>query len=145
MHGRGGVALTGAWRTGPRTLHGFYGNGFPDLFQLGPLQNAGAVNFVHVLDEQATRVAEVVAEARRRGAGAVEPTEEAERAWVDTIRKKAADLYESQAECTPGYYNDEGVPRQRSESYGDGPVAFHALLREWRASGGMDEVLADAR
>ncbi|GAA0462457.1 NAD(P)/FAD-dependent oxidoreductase [Streptomyces olivaceiscleroticus] len=144
VHGRGGITLPEAWREGPRTLHGFYSHGFPNLFQLGPLQNAGSVNYVHILDEQATHVAEVVAAARARRARYVEPTVEAEAAWVATIRAKAPDLYAFQAECTPGYYNNEGMPRKRSESYGDGPVAFHSLLREWRANGGLDEVLVDA-
>ncbi|MEU6113435.1 NAD(P)/FAD-dependent oxidoreductase [Streptomyces sp. NPDC047117] len=144
VHGRGGIALPEAWREGPRTLHGFYSHGFPNLFQLGPLQNASSVNYVHILDEQATHVAEVVAGARARRARYVEPTAEAEAAWVATIREKAPDLYAFQAECTPGYYNNEGMPRKRSESYGDGPVAFHALLREWRANGGLDEVLVEA-
>ncbi|MFE2373758.1 flavin-containing monooxygenase [Streptomyces sp. NPDC059398] len=141
VHGRDGVPLTEAWRQGPRTLHGFYSHGFPNLFQLGPLQNASAVNYVHILDEQTIHVAEVVAEAHRRGARYVEPTAEAEEAWVTTIREKAVDLYAFHAECTPGYYNNEGMPRQRRESFADGPIAFHSLLREWRANGGMDEVL----
>jgi cation diffusion facilitator CzcD-associated flavoprotein CzcO len=143
VHGRGGTALTDAWKEGPRTLHGFYSHGFPNLFQLGPLQNASAVNYVHILDEQATHVAEVIAAARRRRARSVEPSEEAVDGWVATIREKAADLYAFQAECTPGYYNNEGMPRSRSESFGDGPIAFHDLLRHWRRSGGMDDVLVD--
>lgn len=143
VHGRGGVTLTEAWRQGPKTLHGFYSHGFPNLFQLGPLQNASSVNFVHVLDEQATHVAAVVRAARDRRALRVEPSAEAEAAWVATIRQKAADLYRFQAECTPGYYNNEGKPRERSESYGDGPVAFHALLAKWRTNGGLSEVLVD--
>ncbi|AQW47547.1 flavin-containing monooxygenase [Streptomyces violaceusniger] len=141
VHGRGGVTLTEAWRDGPKTLHGFYSHGFPNLFQLGPLQNASAVNYVHILDEQAIHVAEVLAEARKRRARYVEPTAEAEAAWRATIREKAADLYAFQAECTPGYYNNEGMPRERSESFGDGPIAFHELLRHWRADGGMNDVL----
>ncbi|MEV5776215.1 NAD(P)/FAD-dependent oxidoreductase [Streptomyces antimycoticus] len=141
VHGRGGVTLTEAWRDGPKTLHGFYSHGFPNLFQLGPLQNASAVNYVHILDEQAIHVAEVLAEARKRRARYVEPTAEAEAAWRATIREKAADLYAFQAECTPGYYNNEGMPRERSESFGDGPIAFHELLRRWRADGGMKDVL----
>lgn len=145
VYGRGGVNLLQSWMTGgPKTLHGFFSHGFPNLFQLGPLQNASAVNYVHILDEQATHVAEVVAEARRRRVRYVEPTAEAEDAWVATIREKAADLHKFQAECTPGYYNNEGMPRERSESYGDGPVAFHELLRRWRADGGMRDVLVDA-
>ncbi|MFI0977379.1 flavin-containing monooxygenase [Streptomyces sp. NPDC021093] len=144
VYGRDGVALTDTWREGPRTLHGFYSHGFPNLFQLGPLQNASSVNYVHILDEQATHVAEVVAAARARRARYVDPSAGAQAAWVATIREKAADLYAFQAECTPGYYNNEGRPRKRSESYGDGPVAFHALLRDWRANGGLSEVLVDA-
>jgi cation diffusion facilitator CzcD-associated flavoprotein CzcO len=141
VYGRGGVSLLEHWSTGPRTLHGFYSHGFPNLFHLGPLQNASAVNFVHVLDEQAGHVAEVVAEARKRGARWVEPSVAAESAWVDTIRQNAPDRYEFQLQCTPGYYNNEGKPRERSQSFGDGPVAFHELLRQWRENGGMDEVM----
>ncbi|NUP45453.1 MAG: NAD(P)/FAD-dependent oxidoreductase [Streptomyces sp.] len=145
-YGRGGVSLMDSWKEGPRTLHGFYSHGFPNLFQLGPVQNASAVNFVHVLDEQARHIAEVVAEARNRRARYVEPTVTAQDQWVATIRQSAADLQKFHAECTPGYYNNEGRPRQRSESYGDGPVAFHELLRRWRgADGGMNDVLVEAQ
>lgn len=144
VYGRGGAGLLETWMTeGLKTLHGFTTRGFPNLFLLGSLQNAAAVNFVHILDEQATHVAEVVAEARKRQARYVEPTGAAQDAWVATIRQKAADLYRFQAECTPGYYNNEGRPRERSESYGDGPVAFHELLRRWRSEGGMREVLVE--
>lgn len=140
VYGRDGVSLSEAWRQGPRTLHGFYSHGFPNLFLLGPLQNASAVNYVHILDEQALHVAEVVAEARRRGALHVEPSAEAEAAWVAAVRQKAPDLHKFQAECTPGYYNNEGRPPERNERYSDGPVVFHALLRDWRENGGMSEV-----
>ncbi|MFJ2607149.1 flavin-containing monooxygenase [Streptomyces sp. NPDC087425] len=142
IHGRDGVALLDHWKDGPRTLHGFYSHGFPNLFQLAPIQNSTAANFVHALDERAQHVAEVIAAAHQRGIRRVEPSAQAEEAWVRTIREKAADLHAFQAECTPGYYNNEGRPRARSESYGDGPVAFHALLRDWRANGGLDDVLA---
>ncbi|MEU2271957.1 NAD(P)/FAD-dependent oxidoreductase [Streptomyces olindensis] len=141
-YGRDGVALLDAWRkAGPRTLHGFYSRGFPNLFMLGSVQSASSVNYVHVLDEQATHVAEVIAEARRRGARRVEPAAGAQDAWVATIREKSVDLFTFQSECTPGYYNAEGMPRPRGETYGDGPIAFYELIRRWRAEGGMDEVL----
>jgi cation diffusion facilitator CzcD-associated flavoprotein CzcO len=141
VYGRGGAGLLESWATGLRTLHGFYSNGFPNLFQLGPLHNAASVNFTHVLDEQALHVAEVVAEARRRGGVVVEPSADAERAWVATIDEKAVDRLKFQSECTPGYYNNEGMPLAVNFQFGDGPVAFHELLRRWRASGGMDDVM----
>ncbi|WP_078854892.1 flavin-containing monooxygenase [Streptomyces sp. NRRL F-5135] len=144
VYGRGGESLLGSWRNGPKTLHGFYSHGFPNLFLLGPLQNAASVNFVHVLDEQATHVAEVVAEAREHRARYVEPTPESQEDWVAALRENAPDLYAFHAECTPGYYNNEGKPRESNERYADGPVVFHELLRDWRANGGMNDVLVTA-
>ncbi|WP_051799329.1 flavin-containing monooxygenase [Catenuloplanes japonicus] len=140
--GRGGTPLLGHWGEGPRTLHGFYSHGFPNLFHLGSMQNAASVNFTHVLQEQATHIGAVVAEATRRGARRIEPTADAEQAWVDVIRETAPDNYAFRAECTPGYYNSEGKPRPLNNSFGPGPAVFHDLLRRWRAEGGMDEVLS---
>jgi cyclohexanone monooxygenase len=40
--------------------------------------------------------------------------------------------------CTPGYYNNEGKPADRSVqdgSYGAGSVAFIHVLEQWRADG----------
>ncbi|KAA5826058.1 NAD(P)/FAD-dependent oxidoreductase [Saccharopolyspora hirsuta] len=146
VHGRDGIGLLQSWATeGVRTLHGFCSNGFPNLFHLGPLQNAPSVNFVHVLDEQAIHVGAVVAEARKRGVKHIEPTREAETAWVETIRATSPDQERFAAECTPGYYNNEGAARGPRQTYGLGPAAFHRLLREWREGGGINEVLGDAR
>ncbi|GIF16635.1 flavin-containing monooxygenase [Actinoplanes teichomyceticus] len=141
VHGRDGLPLLDHWRNGPRSLHGFSSHGFPNLFHLGALQNAASVNFVHVLQEQATHIAAVIAEAARRGARRIEPTAEAEQRWVDTIRETAPDTFTFQADCTPGYYNGEGRPRPVNNSFGPGPVVFHELLRDWRENGGIDEVL----
>jgi cation diffusion facilitator CzcD-associated flavoprotein CzcO len=141
VHGRDGTALSAHWRSGLRTLHGFYSDGFPNLFLMGALQSAAAVNFVHVLDEHASHIAEVVAEADKRGAPCIEPTPAAVDAWQITLGENSEALYKFHTECTPGYYNNEGQPRIRA-GYGKGAVAFHALLREWRRNGGMDEVLA---
>ncbi|MBP2370435.1 flavin-containing monooxygenase [Pseudonocardia parietis] len=140
VYGRGGTTLGEAWARGPRTLHGFYSHGFPNLFHLGPLQNATSVNFVHILQEQAGHIAAVVAAAGKAGARYVEPTREAEDAWCATIREVAVDNSEFLAGCTPGYYNGEGTRRAAPVSYSPGPVAFHRLLAEWRESG-MDDVL----
>jgi cation diffusion facilitator CzcD-associated flavoprotein CzcO len=130
--GRGGQTLLEAWGRGPTTLHGFYSHGFPNLFLLGPLQNANSVNFVHILQEQAEHIAAVIAESRAAGARYIEPSEEAQADWAQTIREVSHDNSAFQAECTPGYYNREGASVGPSMSYGPGPVAFHRLLREWR-------------
>jgi cation diffusion facilitator CzcD-associated flavoprotein CzcO len=142
IRGRDGLTLAQYWVDGLRTLHGWVSRGFPNLFHLGSTQNAVSVNFTHILEEQAEHVGAVIAEAEKRGGVPVEPTSEAESAWVETIRQRAVDMQAFQAECTPGYYNLEGQPLKRLESFGGGPVEFTALVRRWRADGGMDEVLS---
>ncbi|MEV4732660.1 NAD(P)/FAD-dependent oxidoreductase [Saccharopolyspora sp. NPDC049426] len=144
VHGRDGTRLLDAWReTGVRTLHGFCSNGFPNLFHLGALQNAPSVNFVHVLDEQAIHVGAVIAAARERGVKCVEPAVDAEMDWVATIEASSPERGWFDAECTPGYYNNEGSARPR-RTFGPGPAVFQRLLRDWRTGDGIDEVLGDA-
>ncbi|TDC91495.1 NAD(P)/FAD-dependent oxidoreductase [Saccharopolyspora aridisoli] len=144
VHGRNGTRLLDAWReNGVRTLHGFCSNGFPNLFHLGALQNAPSVNFVHVLDEQAIHVGAVIAAARERGVKCVEPAVDAEIDWVATIEASSPERGWFDAECTPGYYNNEGSARPR-RTFGPGPAAFQRLLRDWRTGDGIDEVLGDA-
>lgn len=138
--GRDGLALLEAWGRGPRTLHGFFTHGFPNLFQLGAMQNANSVNFVHILQEQARHVAAVIERAGAEDALRVEPSAEAEDAWVRTVHETARDVSAFQAECTPGYYNAEGTQAITGFTYSPGPVAFHRLLAEWR-EGDMSDVL----
>ncbi|MDL5158541.1 flavin-containing monooxygenase [Actinomycetospora termitidis] len=140
IRGRGGLPLAEYWADGLRTFHGWVSRGFPNLFHLGSTQNAASPNFAHVLEVQAEHVAGVVAEAQRRGDVLVEPTAAAEDRWVATIRERAVDMQDFQAQCTPGYYNFEGRPRRRSEQFGGGPVEFHEVLADWRAHGDHDEV-----
>ncbi|MFC5953479.1 flavin-containing monooxygenase [Streptomyces pratens] len=133
VHGRGGTQLLHAWaRQGPRTLHGFTSNGFPNLIQMGSLQNASSVNFTHILDEQAVHAAALVAAAEAGGA-LVEPPREIENAWLATLAKDAPDHEWFHADCTPGYYNREGRGRPNGPTaYPHGAHAFHRLLEQWR-------------
>lgn len=140
VSGRDGVQLLEAWGQGPRTLHGFYTHGFPNLFQLGAIHNANSVNFAHILQEQATHIAAVLTRARAEGALWVEPTAQAEEDWVRTVQETAHDVSAFQAECTPGYYNAEGTRTLTGATYSPGPVVFHDLLHRWR-QGDMSDVL----
>ncbi|WP_448322117.1 flavin-containing monooxygenase [Streptomyces sp. CO7] len=133
VQGHGGAQLLHLWAAqGPRTLHGFTSHGFPNLLQMGSLQNAASVNFTHVLDEQAVHVAALVAAAEAEGA-LIEPAREAEDDWLALLAKEGPDHEWFHAECTPGYYNREGKGRPNGPSaYPHGAVAFHELLRRWR-------------
>ncbi|MGW5563021.1 flavin-containing monooxygenase [Streptomyces tendae] len=145
VHGRDGVELLQALRQrGPRSLHGFTRNGFPNLIQLGAGQSASSVNFTHVLDEHAVHAAALVAAAEARDA-VIEPSREAEDAWLAVMAEDVPDHEWFHAECTPGYYNGEGRGRPNGpHAYPHGAVAFHDLLERWR-EGSMDDVLKAGR
>ncbi|WP_420453152.1 flavin-containing monooxygenase [Ilumatobacter sp.] len=140
--GRGGVHLSDHWADGARTLHGLQSSGFPNAFFLGFIQGAVTVNIPQTLNEQAVHVAYVLDEVRERGGSRVEVTAEAEQAWVDEMADKARIGARFRAECTPGYYNNEGRAGNPngffSASYGEGPVRFFEIIREWRASGDLE-------
>src|SRR3954469_4572905 len=141
--GEGGQSLFDYWSSGIRTLHGHSSRGFPNWFFIGIGQNGLSVNMTAMFDDQARHVAYIIRETRARGAACVQPTAEAEDAWVAEIRKQSAvnaGFFES---CTPGYYNNEGnfneaVGALTREAYGLGVNAFNALLAEWREAGDLD-------
>jgi cation diffusion facilitator CzcD-associated flavoprotein CzcO len=141
VHGRGGNRLQDAWvARGPRTLHGFTSNGFPNLMQLGGVQSAASVNYTHVLDEHAVHAAALVAAAEAKDA-LIEPSREAEDTWIAALAEDAPDHEWFHAECTPGYYNGEGRGRPNGPTaYPHGAFAFHALLKQWREEC-MDQIL----
>jgi cyclohexanone monooxygenase len=137
MYGRDGVSLDDYWAKGARTFHGHSTHGFPNWFFIGLLQNANSVNLIANFDDQARHLAYIIKEVMDRGALAVEPSVEAVDDWVKTIRETSTGwaFFES---CTPGFYNNEGGAPAGSlfwESYAPGPIAFNALLAEWRATG----------
>ena len=140
--GRGGRTLSQHWIDGLRTLHGLTAHGFPNCFFLGFTQTAITISVPMALGEQARHVAYIVSEARARGCGVIEPTAEAEEAYVQEVRSLARLGQRFYRECTPGYYNSEGAGGNRngffSEMYGAGPLRFFEVLEEWRAAGELE-------
>jgi len=140
VEGRDGVTLTEKWADGASTLHGMHSRGFPNCFIFSPTQAGFTVNFPHLLDEQARHLAYILREAVDRGATIVEASEEAEAAWVQTIIDMAQYNVRFLESCTPGYYNNEGRPAERSirnSSYGAGAIAFFKVLDDWRSRGDL--------
>lgn len=141
VYGRDGISLSERWRDGVKTMHGFYSRGFPNCFLIVTVQAGQSANFPHIIDEQSQHIAYVIAEARKRGARTLEPTLAAENAWVDEVVKAAVGRQTYLAECTPGYYNNEGVfdpIAARNSQYWRGPMAFLRLLAKWRKEGSLD-------
>ncbi|HXK22887.1 MAG TPA: NAD(P)/FAD-dependent oxidoreductase [Myxococcota bacterium] len=142
IEGRNRVSLYDHWAHGYKTFHGMTSHGFPNQFFTGFTQGAVSANTTSMYEQQAEHIAYIVGEARRRGVRIVEPTQEAEDRWVQTIRDTAipSDFLE---QCTPGYYNNEGggdggIRSALGEPYGPGFYAFDKLLQEWRDDGRLE-------
>ncbi len=139
--GRNGMTLSEKWSEGLRTLHGMQTNGFPNCFFLGFTQTAVTVSVPMALNEQAKHVVYMMTEARDRGVDTVETTLKAEDAWVQEIRRAQSIGRRFYAECTPGYYNNEGKLGSPfglfAGTYVEGPIRFFKLLEGWREAGDL--------
>jgi cyclohexanone monooxygenase len=146
FEGRGGRSLYDHWKDGFRTFHGFGVHGFPNLFWTGFTQVGLSANITSMFDDQARHIAWIIGESLRRSITTVEPSEEAESQWVQTIRENTYDMEAFLNECTPGYYNNEGGPARRKhigEPYAPGIDAFNALLEAWRDQGDLEGMVID--
>jgi cyclohexanone monooxygenase len=142
--GRDGASLVDRWGTDMRTLHGFTTRDFPNWFFIGISQNAFSVNMTQMFDEQARHVAYLIAETRARGAATIEPTAEAQDAWVAELQSMPPAIVSFFESCTPGYYNNEGQGGGLgSGAYGAGINAFNAVLEAWRAEGSLEGMELD--
>jgi cyclohexanone monooxygenase len=140
VRGRDGLTLTEKWRDGAATFHGFFSLGFPNCFIVSLVQSGFSVNFPHMLDEQAKHIAYVLSWARERGATCIETSRKAEDEWVQHIVDLSQMSLAFLESCTPGYYNNEGRPAERSVRdgfYGGGSPAFIRILEAWRERGDL--------
>jgi len=140
--GKNGQLLSAKWADGLRTLHGLQTNGFPNCFFLGFTQNAITVNVPQSLNEQARHVAYILGELRARNANTIEATVAGENDWLAEMQSKANMGEQFRAECTPGYYNNEGKSGNPhgffAFAYGAGPLRFFEILEQWRDTGELE-------
>ena len=139
--GPNGLTLKDHWSRGPRTLYGTQTHGFPNFFFNGLPQSGVGINFVHGSDEQVKHIAYLIDEARKSGSATIEPTEQAQDAWVDQIMEGSEGRRAFNDACTPSYYNYEGK-RDSSydlyEFYAPGPMAYFRLLENYRQAGKLE-------
>jgi len=135
VYGRDGQSLSVKWSDGMSSFHGWTTRSFPNFFTITTIQAVITVNFLHATADQATHLAYVIGECKKRNIRTIEPTQEAEDAWVKTIIDSGEASRAFHTECTPGYYNNEGQPTLKSAKnswYGGSALWFLDMLREWR-------------
>ena len=141
--GMNDVTLTDYWVDGMKTYHGFSSHGFPNCFILGQSQNGASVNLTSVLDDQAQHIGYIIKQVMDRGLRYSHPTKEAETQWVAEIKRLAVVAARFLANCTPGYYNNEGHFEPGADGFGanayaPGINAFNALMKKWREKGDLE-------
>jgi cation diffusion facilitator CzcD-associated flavoprotein CzcO len=138
MIGQGAVRLSEYWSDGMRSMHGIHVHGFPNAFlvQLGQGGNFIA-NVPHNFTDAAKTVTAVVSHMSSRGFDVVDVTREAEDAWQQELIPNPF-FASFLANCTPGYYNNEGQqPGAWSPlvGYQHGAPAYFRYIEQWRSSG----------
>ncbi|MCI4644765.1 MAG: NAD(P)/FAD-dependent oxidoreductase [Hyphomonadaceae bacterium] len=147
--GRSGETLSQKWQRerGVSTLHGLMSHDFPNLFLMGMPQAPNTPNFTHMSNEAAKHIAFLVSACRARGLGALEPSKDAEDAWVHHMLSFAGLKTKFDQECTPSYYNAEGQvdpSSVRNEYYPGRSADFIAMLHELQESGSLDGLILHA-
>ncbi len=143
--GRGGQTLSEHWEAGMRTMHGMQTHGFPNCFFMGFTQGAVTVSVPQTLNEQAHHITYMIGKVREAGGSVIECTPEGEQGWLDEMASKARLGARFRAECTPGYYNNEGQTGNPNGffdgSYGAGPIKFFRILSDWRLDDRLEGVV----
>jgi cation diffusion facilitator CzcD-associated flavoprotein CzcO len=141
--GRDGCRLSDWWQNGMRSMHGIHVHGFPNLFVIGFAQGANLIsNVTSNLADAGVTIAAVIRHALDTGADEVEVTADAEEAWLELLESSPMSFI-GNADCTPGYYNNEGQPlssgaRFMMSGYPLGPVAYWEYIDGWRTSGAFE-------
>jgi len=83
IRGRGGQLLRDKWAEGPRTYLGLTSAGFPNLFMItGPQSPSVLSNMPVSIEQHVEFIGRIIGDMHARGAATIEPTRQAEDAWV---------------------------------------------------------------
>ncbi|GII24465.1 flavin-containing monooxygenase [Planosporangium mesophilum] len=109
IRGSDGRTLEQAWQGSMRAHQGVAVNGFPNLFLLlGPNTGLGHSSVVFMIECQITYLLGALRHLDRSGARAIEPTPEAQRAFVSDVDRKMTGTVWSSGGCRSWYLDATG-------------------------------------
>ncbi len=112
IRGRSGTSLREKWKDGPRSYLGLTVSGFPNLFMItGPGSPSVLSNMMVSIEQHVDLVATCLEYLEDRGYASVEPTPEAESAWVEHVREVGDATLYPRAGSWYMASNSEGIPR----------------------------------
>ena len=91
IRGKDGVSLKDEWQAGPRTYLGIASAGFPNLFMItGPGSPSVLTNMMMSIEQHVDWVTDAIVHLNEAGLNAIEPTRQAQDAWVDHVNEIAS-------------------------------------------------------
>ena len=114
IRGRDGVSLREVWSDGPRTYLGLQMVGFPNLFTVsGPGSPSVLANMVVCSEQHVEWIGACLTYLREHGFATIEPTPEAQDAWVTHVNEVARGTMFTASTCNSWYLgaNIPGKPR----------------------------------
>jgi len=142
IEGENGLSIYDYWREGFQTFQGMTAHNFPNMFFTGFTQAAANSSNSKTFVDQGFHIGYIASQALLRGATRVEPTAEAQAAYIRHLRSIAIDNSAFTNECTPSYFNNEGDQEKKrgifGEPWGHGYYAFEEMLAAWREAGTLE-------
>jgi cyclohexanone monooxygenase len=138
--GRNGVSIYDFWSEGPKTWQGIMAHNFPNMFYTGYVQGGLNGTTTEQFSEQGRHAAYIISTALKNGAKAVEPTKEAQEAYLKEFWDKALDLSQIINDCTPSYFSDEGAKEPKwflFRGWGEGWDSWKKMRADWQAKGDL--------
>jgi cation diffusion facilitator CzcD-associated flavoprotein CzcO len=112
IRGKGGVSLKETWSAGPRTYLGIGSVGFPNLFMItGPGSPSVLSNMIVSIEQHVDWVADAIAHLDAHDLKSIEPTLEAQDAWVEHVNTIAMHTLYPKANSWYMGANVPGKPR----------------------------------
>ncbi len=114
IRGRDGRTLAAHWEHGPKTYLGLQMSGFPNLFTItGPGSPSVLSNMLVSIEQHVDWISDCINYLDQTGASTIEPTEEAEDAWVRHVFEIADGTMLTAESCNSWYLgaNIPGKPR----------------------------------
>ncbi len=141
VEGRDGQSLYDYWKEGPLTFQGSMAHGFPNQFFIGYIQGGLNGSVTLQFGQQGYHAAQIIKQAMAKGYASVEPSKEAQDAYLKTFHEIEIDMSAFQMECTPSYFTNEGqvnAPWSLFRSWGYGWDNFEGMLKDWRDKGDLE-------
>lgn len=141
--GPGGTRLNEHWSQGARTLYGIQTHGFPNFLLMQLIQAGGSFNYMTIADEQVKHIAHLIDQCLQQRVQTIQPTAQAEEAWIQEVLQVGQARRAFLATCTPGYYNFEGKRShavELNDFYCGPPMAYVGRLAQWRSKGGFPDM-----